>query len=74
MIELFGIISLVLSVTGVVLNNRKLKFCFLFWIISNILSGYVHFEAHVYSLLCRDIIFTVLAIEGWVKWGKTKWL
>jgi len=70
MIEVIGIISMCLSVTGVVLNNRKLKICFIFWIASNFLSAYIHYNSGVYSLLLRDCIFTVLAFEGWFKWSK----
>ena len=72
MIEVIGIISMCLSVTGVVLNNRKLKICFIFWVISNIFSGYIHYNSEVYSLLLRDFVFTLLAIEGWFKWGNSE--
>ena len=72
MIEVIGIISMCLSVTGVVLNNRKLKICFIFWVISNTFSGYIHYNSEVYSLLLRDFVFILLAIEGWFKWGNSE--
>ncbi len=45
MIELIGWIATVLAVGGVILNNRKRSFCFVLWIISNSLSGWIHGEA-----------------------------
>ena len=72
MIELFGTISMVLAVTGVVLNNRKMIICFWFWMISNAMSGWIHFDSGVYSLMVRDAVFFVLAIEGLIRWGKDK--
>ena len=59
-----------MAVVGVILNNRRLRFCFILWIISNALSAAIHAEMYVWSLFVRDIIFFVLAIEGWIKWGK----
>lgn len=70
MTELLGAISCVLSVFGVLLNNRRLRFCFIVWIVSNLLSFIVHYQAGVFSLAIRDLIFFVLAIEGWNLWRK----
>jgi len=70
MTEIAGVIAMMLAVSGVISNNRKLRVCFILWIISNILSGYIHFSTGVTSLLVRDILFTILAVEGWYKWSK----
>ena len=70
--EIFGIVSMVLAVTGVLLNNRKLVGCFYVWMVSNSLSAYLHFDSHIYSLLIRDVVFTILAFEGLYRWKKVK--
>ena len=71
LIELIGTISTVLAVVGVLANNRRLRWCFLVWMVSNSLSLVIHSQAGIWSLLVRDAIFLILAIEGWVRWGAT---
>jgi nicotinamide riboside transporter PnuC len=70
MIEIIGIITTILAVAGVLTNNRRLRVCFLLWMISNALTAGIHAYMGIWSLLVRDAIFFVLAIEGWIKWGQ----
>jgi len=72
MIEIFGTIATVLAVTGCVLNNRGARVCFLLWLVSNIICAVLHSGAGLWSLVVRDVLFSVLAVEGWIKWGKFK--
>ena len=69
-VEIVGVISTILAVSGVLLNNRKMRFCFIIWIFSNSLSLIIHAQTSVWSLVVRDGIFFILAVEGWIKWGK----
>jgi len=72
--EIIGGIVCVLAVVGVLLNNRKMIGCFYFWIVSNSLSGLLHWNAGQYSLCARDVIFLALAVEGLLKWrDEQKW-
>lgn len=68
--EIAGIVATILAVIGVLTNNRRLRLCFLFWLVSNALTAGIHAQAGIWSLVVRDSIFFVLAIEGWFKWGK----
>ena len=75
MIEIAGIISGYLAVAGVMANNRKLRWCFLVWMISNAISFVihcqaVHYQEAMWTLALRDLVFFVLAIDGWFRWGK----
>ena len=70
MIEIFGIISMVLAVAGVVLNNRKARGCFYLWIVSNTICAALHWQAGIYSLVVRDVVFIVLAVEGLWMWSR----
>ena len=70
MIEIFGILATILAIVGVVFNNRKLTICFYFWIVSNAITAAIHFDAGIYRLLIRDLVFFVLAIEGLFRWRK----
>lgn len=72
MTEALGIIATILAVAGVWLNNRKLIACFYLWLISNAISAYCHYDVGLNSLLMRDAIFLVLAVEGILKWRKPK--
>ena len=70
MIELLGTIATILAVVGVVLNNRRLIWCFPLWLASNSLCLYIHAEASIWSLAARDATFLLLAVEGWYRWKK----
>ena len=73
MTEIIGTISGALAITGVLMNNRKLRGCFLVWMLSNSVSLGLHVDAGLYSLAVRDAVFLVLAVEGWIMWSrKTK--
>ena len=66
--EIVGTVAAILAVAGVLLNNRKLRMCFILWMVSNALSAGIHACAGPWSLMLRDVVFFVLAIEGWIKW------
>lgn len=68
MIEIAGIIVTIVAVTGVILNNRKYRWCFLLWIVSNLLSAGIHLVLGPWALVVRDLIFLALAVEGWFLW------
>lgn len=72
MIELLGIVATVVAVIGVWLNNHKMIACFYLWILSNSLSGLIHWHDGRWSLCGRDAIFILLAIHGIWQWGKKK--
>ncbi len=68
MIEIIGIIATIVAVGGVVLNNRKYRWCFVLWMVSNSLSCLIHLQTGPWSLVGRDLIFLVLAVEGYYRW------
>ena len=70
MIETIGTIGTIAAIIGVILNNRLRIECFYIRIISNALFAGIHLSAGIYSLLIRDLIFILLAIEGIHKWTK----
>lgn len=72
MTEALGSIAMVFAVFGVLLNNRKMIACFYFWFISNGISAWLHYDVGLNSLLVRDMIFLVLAVEGVWRWRKKK--
>jgi len=71
-IEITGIVSSVIAVGGVLLNNYRLRVCFIAWIVSNSMTLAVHVAVGVWSLAARDAVFLVLAIHGWFAWGRSK--
>lgn len=70
MMELLGATATVLAVIGVVLNNRRMISCFYIWLVSNAISAVIHGSCGIYSLAARDMIFMVLAVEGWIRWSR----
>ena len=63
---------LVTAVTGVILNNHKLIWCFPIWMVSNTMSGIVHINGDMTGMYYRDLVFIPLAIHGWRTWAKKK--
>jgi len=70
MIELFGTISTIIAIIGVIANNRRRRWCFILWFVSNFISAAIHIQAGIWSLAARDFVFFILAVEGFVLWGK----
>lgn len=70
MIEVLGAIATVGAVIGVVLNNRRLIWCFPLWFCTNAISAVIHLHAGIWSLAVRDIVFMALAVDGWFRWRK----
>jgi len=70
--ETIGTIATILAIAGVVLNNRRLRSCFAVWGVSNTLSAAIHLSAGILSLAVRDVAFLVLAVEGWILWGRER--
>lgn len=68
MIEIIGTVAGVLAVVGVILNNRKYRWCFLLWIVSNTLSALIHLSQGPWALAVRDLVFLYFAVEGWFLW------
>lgn len=70
MSEIVGVFVLILGVAGVLLNNRKLRVCFILWMVSNILSAGIHVWLGPWTLVLRDMTFLILSIEGYILWGR----
>lgn len=68
MTELLGAIVTVLAIIGVLCNNRKMSVCFKIWLVSNSISAVIHWQAGIYTLVIRDLVFMLLAVEGMRKW------
>jgi nicotinamide riboside transporter PnuC len=72
MLETIGWIAAVLGISGAVFNNFKSNWCFVCWLVSNGLSGVIHYTQDIDSLLWRDAIFFGLAAWGFVLWKPQK--
>lgn len=66
--EVLGAVATVIAVTGVVLNNGKIIWCFPVWMTSNGITLYLHVRRRMWSLAARDAIFIGLAAAGWRMW------
>lgn len=69
-IEIVGAVVTVLAVAGAVLNNHRRRECFMIWLVSNGLSLACHVMLAAWSLAVRDGVFWLLAVHGWVRWGR----
>ena len=74
--EIIGWLATAGAISGVVLNNYRLRWCFVVWLCTNAISatlhvrGYALGDAAMLSLACRDMVFMVLAVHGWFAWGR----
>ena len=70
MIELIGTLATIGAIIGVIANNRRLRWCFLIWFVTNAASLGIHVYVCVWSMAARDAVFMALAVDGWIRWGK----
>jgi len=71
-LELMGWISTAIAIAGVVMNNRRSRWCFALWLISNSISLTIHVAVGVWSLAARDLAFWALAWHGFYAWTAAK--
>lgn len=69
-VQIAGAVAGILAVTGVVLNNHRLRWCFVVWLVSNGISGGIHAWSGLWTLAARDVVFFGLAADGWFRWGR----
>lgn len=69
-LEIIGGIVTAVALGGVLLNNRRNRWCFVLWWISNTATLCLHVHADIYALAVRDAAFLVLAVHGWFAWGR----
>ncbi|HCX86644.1 MAG TPA: hypothetical protein DG761_01320 [Gammaproteobacteria bacterium] len=72
MTQLFGWIAMVLAVSGVWMNNHRMRLCFVLWFFSNGISAVLHMAEGMWPLVVRDVIFNCLAVHGFLLWGRKK--
>jgi nicotinamide mononucleotide transporter PnuC len=72
MIEVMNSLATISGLIGALLNARKKKAGFIFWIISNLWMIVLNFHLKYYSLCFLFIIYTVLAIYGLYYWKTDK--
>jgi nicotinamide riboside transporter PnuC len=70
--EIIGTVAGIVAIAGVICNNGRLRVCFVLWMISNAISAGLHASAGIWSLAARDMVFFVLAIDGWRRWSRHK--
>ncbi len=73
---IIGWLATVGAIIGVLLNNCRLRTCFIVWFITNTISaslhvrGYLLGDSAMLSLAVRDTIFMLLTAHGWWAWGR----
>ncbi len=69
--NIFSVVSLILSLVGNILINRKMKLGFYIWILSNISWIVVNFlSIPNYPQIIMYICYAFINIEGVIKWSK----
>lgn len=64
------IILTLLSVTGVILNAKKKRICFIIWLITNTSWAIVDFSHGLWEQGALFVVYVALAIYGWFNWKK----
>ena len=59
-----------LGIIGVILNIYKIRACFLVWIAGNVGWMIVDFHYGVYAQSALFGIYLILAVIGYIQWGK----
>lgn len=71
MSEIIGIVVTCIAVYGAWLNIKMVRYGFLLWVVSDILSIGLHVHAGMWGMAVRDVIFLGLAFHGYYKWTKS---
>ena len=56
------------AVAGAVFNLYKLQVCFLFWLLSNILTVYISYRRRLPGLALQFVIYSLISAYGLIKW------
>jgi len=74
MLFLFGWVALALAVTGSVLSARKIKWCWVIWMVANICSIIYCFTVTPVAIpiIIQEAIFFGINIYGMWNWFKKK--
>lgn len=59
----------ILSITGVILNIYKNKWCFVIWSITNFSWMIIDFYKGIYAQAFLFLVYFLLAIYGLIKWS-----
>jgi len=76
--ELLGWLATTGAVVGVVANNHRLRWCFLVWLCTNAASCLLHVRGlllgddAMLAMAVRDGVFLLLAVHGWLMWGRKR--
>lgn len=67
---MFQTVLTIISLVGNYLNCRKLRICFVLWIVCNIGWIYVDFNSGAYSRMILDAVQIGFSFYGYRNWGK----
>lgn len=70
MIHLFTWTVTAICLLGTILNVQKNRWCFVLWIVANILWLIFDVNCHVYSRAFLDIVQLGFAVWGLIEWSK----
>lgn len=59
-----------LGLTGAYLNVKKNRFCFLFWMVSNLGYFFLGTYKGLYFQAIMFLVFFGVSVWGWFKWSK----
>ena len=68
MITILSIICFCLSITGCLLCNRKIIWCWPIWGIAGIIFAGILISEKLYIGSLRELAYVVLSIEGYYRW------
>lgn len=54
--------------TGTVLNVKKMRACFMLWIVGNVAWAAWDLSQGLFSRMLMDLVQLALAVWGWVSW------
>lgn len=63
-------LATILTLVGVILNIKKIRYGFLVWLVANILWAYIQYQVGIYGMFICQIVFCFTCIWGWVEWSK----
>lgn len=70
--EYFSIIATLVCFAGMILNVKKMKACFVVWLIGNTVWLLIDIHSMAISRVILDIAQQIFNVWGLIEWRKTK--
>ena len=64
------IAGIIFAIVGALFNIFKMKWCWLFWVVANIIFIRIYLVSGLHVSIALQFVYIAMNIYGWIKWSK----